>query len=324
MRVLNNRLFLIILSCLTILSVGCSSGNNLPLPEEYSEVSVADYYDFSSLSSNFETEFPYNWVQVSDDSSVTITESKTGSYISILRETYYPEINTYSPEVIASVYSAEGSNLQHYSKPAGNQLDVIISYTRNNVPITEYKHMIWTYKAVYYINYVSETRFSEQFLNMYERVCDTFLLLDQEETIQDDYECSYNSSFGVSIEYPVKWKYSDENAGFSVTNEQTGSVVYVEIASAIPEFNDLSQLDYYNNILKNVANDVSMTSYTNNGTAIQGDGYYTYGARKFLVSNILYDNTDYTLSVTYVSSADYAAMDREVFEIMLNSIRYYR
>lgn len=320
------RKFIIFLCSLVIVSglSGCK-GNDSSVPEPTAESSSqkeADYIPYKSLAGNYEIKLPSEWVQTTEGDNMTVTERNTGTYISVIREDYFPEVNNFSQDYLLQKFQNEGTTLQSYAKETGNHIKLVISYTTNNMPITEYKFIMWTYNSVYYINYIAPTKYAEQFMDTYKTVYQSFALVKDEPAITEGYNCMYNEDAQMSIEYPNNWDIKGNTSNFTITNPQTKSAITFEILDPIPNFKDYTQIEY-NDIIQSFAEGAALNSFKNTGNTIYGSAYYVQDKQRFFIDNVLIDNTDYTVIVTFVASSSYAQMDAPTFEKMLGSIKYF-
>lgn len=314
---------LIVSLIFTTLLTGCKKDDSVPSPtSDVSSQTEQSLIPYKTILGNYEVKLPSDWLQETDKSNIRVTESNTGSYITIIKEDYFPAINNYNQDYLAQTFQREGTTLQSYAKEKGNVLKIIISYTTNNVPITEYKYMLWSYESVYYINYIAETKYSEQFIDIYQKVYQSFSNIKEEKTIPEGYACTYNEGCNMSIEYPTSWAFSSSGSGFTVSNSNTTSSITVETAQVIPDFKEYTQIDY-NQILQSFAQGASLTSFKNTGETIYGSAYYAQDNQKYVIENVLADNGTYTLILTFVSPSSNSQMDEGAFAHMLESIVYY-
>ena len=321
---MKTKVIAVLLAALAVfpLLTGCNNEDSVPAPSSEMSENEPKYIPYKTVLGNYEVQLPSDWVQSVDGNNICVTESNTGSYIVVKREDYFPAINLYSQDYLARSFQQDGTTLQSYAKEKGNVLKIIISYTTNNVPITEYKYIVWSYDAVYYINYVAESKNSDTFLETYQTVYQSFKNIKEEQSITEGYACAYNEGYNMSLEYPINWDYAAKGNGFTITNTSTTSSITLETAQAIPNFSEYTQLDY-NQILQSFAQGSSLTSFKNTGGTIYASAYYAQETQKYLIENVLIDNGSYTLIITYVSPSSYSQMDESTFSHMLDSIKYY-
>lgn len=323
---MSRKIISLILSLVTLLTlVGCNKSDKSSVqavPDSSDAEKEIQYIDYSDLSLNFSAQVPDDWIQSLSGNQFTITERHTGTYISVVREDYFPEINNYSQESMAQMYNGQGLSLQSFVKETGNSIKVIVSYTTNNIPITEYKYIYWTYDAIYSVNYLVETKYKELYMDVFEKVYSSFKLQTEEKCVSEGYVCIYNPASKLSIEYPINWTYSSLSTGFSVTNQSTQSTVYVEIVDPLEQFDEYTQVDYLS-IMQSLASGSSLSSFANKDGKMYGEAFVTNGTRKYWIENVLFDCKTYTLSVTYFSASDYTSVDEAVFAYMLETVTHY-
>lgn len=311
---------------LSLLCTGCKDqeeGSSQPDAVADSKSKETEYISYKTVADNYEAKLPSDWIRTLNGNKLTVTEAHSGTYISIEREDYFPEINSYSSEYLAYSLKSEGTTLQSFTKENGKELKLILSYTVNNSPIIEYKYVIWNYESVYYICYVTSPKYESQFMPIYKTVYESFKTLKEEKQITNGYQCIYNEDLGLSLEYPLNWSFSSEGNGFSVDNPNTKSSILFEIADPIPEFKNYTKLDY-NDIIQSFAKGASLVSFENTGATMAGTAYATAEGQKYIIENVLIDNGSYTAVITYLASSAYAQSDESVYRTMLDSIRYYR
>lgn len=320
------RLIAAFITCLCVfIFTGCSMKNESSLPE-VSDVTatqgVSEYIPYSNIQLNYRISVPSNWIQTLNNGEFTLTDQKSGAYISVWREDYFPGINSFTEKYLADYYARDGASLQSYVKESGNEIKVIASSTKNNVPVTEYKYVYWTYSSVYYISYVAETSKEEVLYPIFEMVYSSFELINQEPTIKEGYSCIYNRNIGLSIEYPLNWEYKSSADGFNITNNASGSSITLSVIDPIEQFKELTEIEY-SKMIQNIVSGASLTSFSNTGAEIYGNAFYADKTGKYMIENVLVDNKTYTLALTFVSLSDYTSIDEPVFHAMLDSIRYY-
>lgn len=308
--------------CITLAGCGKPEQSNVSEQSSVSEPVQQVSIPYSDLSLNISVKIPSEWVQTLEGNKFTITEKNTGTYISIIRENYYPEINNQSQDSLAQSYNAQGVSLQSFVKETGNCIKLIASYTTNNIPITEYKYIYWTYDAIYTISYVVETKLKEEFMDEFEEVYTSFKLQKEEVSVSEGYTCIYNPSSKISIEYPVNWKFEAISSGFSVTNQNTQSLIYIENLKPIEKFSEYTQVDYVP-LMQSLVSGSSLSSFLNKGDTIYGEAFATSGTTKIWIENILIDKKTYTLSFTFLSVSDYTSVDEPIYAYMLDTIRFY-
>ena len=159
-------------------------------------------------------------------------------------------------------------------------------------------------------------------MDTYKTVYQSFALVKDEPAITEGYNCMYNEEAQMSIEYPNNWDIKGNTSNFTITNPQTKSAITFEIVDPIPNFKDYTQIEY-NDIIQSFAEGAALNSFKNTGNTIYGSAYYVQDKQRFLIDNVLIDNTDYTVIVTFVASSSYAQMDAPTFEKMLGSIKYF-
>lgn len=305
---------------------GCGEGqtdSSQPAAVVDSDAKDPEYIAYKTIADNYETQLPSAWIQSLDGDKLTVTEAHTGTYITIKREDYYPEINNYNADSLAASLKAEGTTLQSFAKENGREIKLIMSYTVNNAPITEYKYVTWNYESIYYISYVTAPKYEDQFMDTYKTVYESFKTVKGEKSITDGYQCIYNDSLGLSLEHPLSWSFSVNGNGFIVTNPNTKSSITFETTDPIPDFKDFTKLDY-NDIIQSFAKGASLVNFENLGDTMSGTAYATVDGQKYIIENVLIDNGSYTAVITYLASSAYAQSDETAYRTMLDSIRYYR
>ena len=262
-----------ILALAKILSVK----RELPVYVGTEEESTGIVYTIDTVqinSSNVTMEIPDGWVYVNNNGTDRYIDTNSQSYIDIITQEYYPEVNTFlSEDFVSSRISSIGGIKTGFKSISSSCVYYMFQKNVGSVPYNVCSYISWDFANVNEIDICIPTQYYADYTQLPEYLINK-IKCAKSTPISEDYYVYYENNTNTQFGVPVSWNFAN-NGQIVLSN---GNAEIIIGTSSITEFSSLTTLQYNQMVGSSVPNFVlssfnptqniltAEANYTNNGT----------------------------------------------------------
>lgn len=280
-----------------------------PLPDKsvtYKDFDKCEFFYIQGLR------IPTNWHYEEASDGFILTEQKTGTEIVFTIADYNPEINNTSNDTLKQNIK-EPAQVFSFDKITGSNFKIYYNLFVNNVEFHSTELIKFNYKYTYTLRLISSPENHKKYIDILNTMNDSLILSSEYKTIPIQYNGFYHAGVKVLTMYPRDWKTSFYDTYY--TSAIANSTITTTYSAPISNFKGIDKTTYNGIMQKTVAN-FSTSTFSNNGTIIHAQGYYTENSIRYIVCNTIYNLDGFSINIVFVAPENEFETYRYAYDII--------
>lgn len=265
---------------------------------------------------NISMDVPADWTYVDYNDNARYI-SNNGSYIDMISQDYYPEINTFLSESIVSArISSIGGTETGFTSISSS---CVYYYYQKMVGDTSYNvcsYISWDFAKIAEIDICIPTEIYGDYLKLPEYLIDK-IICTKTSPISDDYYVFYESNTNTQFGIPINWEFSN-NGQITLYN---GNASIVIGSTSITSFSDITSMQYSQLTGNTVANFV-LTSFNSTQNQLTAEASYNDNGTKMYMKQYIINAG--SISLVFTLTVPSSSMNNSLSAIFDTVTGYYQ